>query len=100
VTAARRNPVLYLPGRATPGRPADGPAQDGPMTAGKTTYQVAAYLAYHWAPTFDERLTAIEAEAYDLADQVRALGHRVTVALLTTIAAIGVLVAYAVMAAR
>jgi hypothetical protein len=88
------DPVMYTPGRARPGGLPT--PDDAPVTAEHTTYQAVTHLAYDWAPVVDERLTAIEAETYDLADQVRGLGHRVTVALCTTIAALGVLVAAAV----
>lgn len=88
-------PVMFTPGRAHLGPP---PAEaDAPTFTGKTTYQLAAYLAYQWAPLVEERLTGIEDNTYDLGDQVRALGHRVTVALLTTIAAIAALVAFAIL---
>lgn len=78
------DPVMYTPGRATPG-PADvghrPPVPD---------------LRDGWAVMVEERLTAIEDNTFDLADQVRALGHRVTVALLTAIAAIAALVTVAI----
>ena len=80
-------PVMYTRGRATPG-PAAGPPAAGPPDIGGDRW---------WPVMVEERLTGIEDNTFDLADQVRMLGHRVTVALLTTIAAIAALVAFAIL---
>ena len=79
-------PVKYTRGRAIP----PGPADIGRLTA-------VPDMRDGWSVMVEERLTAIEDNTFDLADQVRMLGHRVTVALLTTIAAIAALVAVAIL---
>lgn len=95
MTGEEPGPVMFTPGRATPGGPP--PPAAGDTLPADLIDDMKAHLSYAWAQLIEMRLTAIEDNTYDLAEQVRMLGHRVTVALLTTIAAIAALVAVAIL---
>lgn len=85
--------VRYRVGRAAPNA-TNGTTRAEPL---QSTYQLAAHLAYTWAPTVDDRLDSIDTVLFDLADRVHTLGRMVAVAMCTTIACVGVLIAAALL---